>query len=138
MKLKIEWLGKIQDVQTRFGLKQKSSIKVSNEPYADKFLSYWLSPQTKEWAVGKEIEVESVDERDYQGKKYYDIKMSKGQFGGMAELSKKVEGMEFKLVKMNLLLEELVEAKRKDEKIKITGTDIDYPDEGIESDQIPF
>ncbi len=71
IKLTITKIGEPKDVQTRYGKKQKSWIMAKE--YGENFLSYWVNGYSKDWGVGKEVEVERVDERDYQGKKYYDV-----------------------------------------------------------------
>lgn len=74
MKLTITQLGQVKDIQTQYGMKQKSSIKAKE--YNDNWLGYWVGKNTN-WKVGDVIEVESVNPREYQGKTYYDIKLPK-------------------------------------------------------------
>lgn len=143
MKIKISYLGTPKDVQTKFGPKQKNSIKgdkmEDGTNFGGNYLSFWLSPLTGQWKVGDTVDVENVTTREYQGKTYYDIQMPKANMGNFAETAKRFEEVMNKLMKMNILIEELVEHKRRGEKTKVTGTDIDYPtaeSEGLE--ETPF
>lgn len=140
MKLKITYLGAPKDVQTKFGMKQKNSIKASGSEFGDNYLSFWCSSSTQGWKVGDEIEVEAVVPRDYQGKTYYDILMPKVGQALNPEVMKLLNEIANRSLKTHILIEELVNWKRiqtGEVKPKIIGTDIDYP--MPESDDIdPF
>lgn len=75
IKLHITWVGQPKAVTTKFGNKEKFSIKATE--YGDAFIDVWSSPQTKGWQVGQEVEVESVDSKDYNGKTYLSVRMPK-------------------------------------------------------------
>lgn len=108
MKLNITWLGQPKEITTRFGPKQKNSIKAKE--YGDNFLSFWVSPMTREWAVGKEIEVENVTTREYNGKTYYDIILPKANMGNIAEVMKALEEIRGTLTKHGLMLTQIGQA----------------------------
>lgn len=75
MKLTITWLGQPKDIQTKYGPKQKNSLKAAE--YGDKYLDFWVGTSTQNWKVGDSVEVEAVTDREYNGKTYYDVKMPK-------------------------------------------------------------
>lgn len=139
-KLTITWLSSPKEVTTKFGPKQKNSIKASDSEYKDNYLSFWVSPVTRDWKVGDTVEVLDVTSREYNDKTYYDIVMPKANSTTNPEVMAKLDEILSYLAKFNLHITELVEHKRRDEKPKITGTDIDYPtpsSEGIDIDA-PF
>jgi len=74
MKLTIQSLGQSKQIQTKFGLKDKSYIKA--QEYGDNYLSYWVGQDTLAWKVGDVIEAE-VKSREYNGKTYYDLVLTK-------------------------------------------------------------
>lgn len=74
-KLTITYIGTPKEIQTKFGAKEKNSIKTTE--YGDKYLSYWVNPFSKNWKEGDVIEVAEVKEREWEGKKYYDIVLPK-------------------------------------------------------------
>ncbi len=74
-KLTITYVGFPKDIETKFGTKQKNSLKATE--YGDKYLSFWVNPVSKDWKEGDAIEVSEVKERDWEGKKYYDIVLPK-------------------------------------------------------------
>lgn len=125
--LKITELGTPKDVQTKFGMKQKNSLKAEGE-YGVNWLSFWCGTQTNGWKVGDTIEVEDVTTRDYQGKTYYDIKLPKVGFGGAN--NPKIDEILSKVVKIHLLVEELVADKRSKE------STTSYPKNDLE--EMPF
>ncbi len=59
----------------KFGPYAKISIKAKE--YGDRYLSGYENKETKDWAVGKEVEVESVEEVASNGKTYLNFKMPK-------------------------------------------------------------
>lgn len=77
MKLTIQSLGQPKQIQTKFGLKDKSYIK--SQEYGDNYLSYWVGQDTLAWKVGDVIEAE-VKSREYNGKTYYDLVLPKKGF----------------------------------------------------------
>lgn len=99
MKLNITQLGTPKEVQTKFGVKQKNYIKAKE--YNDNFLSFWVNGYTKDWQVGKEIEVENVTTREYNGKTYYDIILPKTNGGMGLEATKILNDMALKISSMN-------------------------------------
>lgn len=128
MKLTLTWVGQPKDTQTKFGLKQKFSIKATE--YADKYLDVWSSPVTKNWKVGDVVEVLEVTTREYNGKDYYSVVMPKANHGDNTEVMKKLEFVQGQNTKILLFMAELVDHKRTqtgENKPKIMGTDEDYP-----------
>ena len=106
MKLKITDIGLPKQVQTKYGLKEKNWLKA--QEFGDKYLNYWVGENTKAWKVGDEIEVLSVEQRDYIGKDNtpkvsYDIKLPKT--GG--EIYKRIEKLENEVTKLDLKVAEL-------------------------------
>lgn len=143
--LHVTYLGQPKEITTKFGIKQKNSIKAVEE--GDKYLSFWVSPATRDWKVGDEISVESVTSREYNGKTYWDIVMPKANGGNNQEVMSALGELNNRTVKILLGLEELILEKRKGEKS-------DYPvfqgqpnfedgvnisdSEDIDGSQIPF
>ena len=136
-KLTITAIGEPKVVKTKFGDKQKSYIKATE--YPDKFLNYWLGEGTKDWAIGKVVEVESVDKRDYTAtdgtlKTSYEIKLPRSGFG---ELIKRIETLENDVTKLKLH----VDALNRDNEHKVPypeyqgDADFDKPSAG---DEPPF
>lgn len=131
MKLKITAIGEPKDVQTKFGLKQKSYIKA--QEHGDKYLSYWLSSSTRDWRVGDEIEVVEVASREYNGKTYYDVIMPKTSGGLPPEVAKSIEELKSDMTRVKLAIATL---EKKVFPPTITGTDIPYPENTL--DEPPF
>jgi hypothetical protein len=125
MKITLTWIGQPKDVQTKFGPKQKFSVKATQ--YGDNYLDVWSSPVTREWKVGQEVEVLSVDTREYSGKTYYDVKMPKANAGNNEEVMKKLETISNEIVKVKLVLAEVRDVIVPKPTPKVAGTDIDYP-----------
>ena len=73
-KQKITWVGERKPIQTKYGDREKFSIKTDR--HGDKFISVWVNGVSGKWKIGDEIEVE-VKEREYNGKKYYDAELPK-------------------------------------------------------------
>ncbi len=135
MKLKITYLGTPKEITTKFGPKQKNSIKA--EEKGNEYLSFWVSPVTRDWKVGDVIDVLDVTSREYNGKTYYDIVMPKANSTASPEIMAKLDEILGYLAKHNLYITELVEEKRKNDKPKISGTETDYPtfeSEGLEEE----
>lgn len=131
MQLHITWLGQPKDIKTKFGMKQKNSIKATE--YGDKYLDFWVTSQTKNWKTGDAVDVLEVKEREYNGKKYYDIFMPKADHPGVnAELQKTLEGMRYELTQIKLSLVELCGMKR-------IGTlrMVENPDREMKSHELP-
>lgn len=104
MKLKLTWVGQPKDVQTKYGTKQKCSVKAVE--YADKYLDFWISASTKDWKVGDEVEVSEVTTREYNGKTYYSIVMPKvdnrPNFNGeISQILTKLGHMQFLIKEMH-------------------------------------
>jgi hypothetical protein len=126
MKLNLTWVGQPKDVQTKFGTKQKFSVKATQ--YGDNYLDVWSSPVTRNWKTGDEVEVLSVDTREYQGKTYYDVKMPKAN-SLSPETQQMLEKILTNVTKINLKLDYMAEKLNlvKKEPAKIPGTNEDYP-----------
>lgn len=138
IKLTLLAVGEPKVIKTKFGDKQKSYVKAQEFP--DKFLNYWLGEGTKDWSVGKVVEVESVDKRDYTAtdgtlKTSYEIKLPRSGFG---EILKRIETLENDVTKLKLH----VDALNRDNEHKPPypdyqgGTAFDLPAEGEE--EVPF
>jgi len=76
MKLTITWIGQPKTIETKYGPKQKNSLRATE--YGENYLGYWMGSNTQ-WRVGDVVDVEAVTPRDYNGKTYHDIFMSKLQ-----------------------------------------------------------
>lgn len=145
-RLKITWIGEEKQVETRFGIKPKNSIKAAE--YNDNFLNYWVTSQTRGWKVGDVIEVEEVKPREYNGKTYYDIVMPKmANFApNNAEVLKKLESIAFDISNIKLSLVELCNLKRvgklrmADEPSReMDGHEmVEYPEEELDPNGINF
>lgn len=103
MKLTLTYVGQPKEVQTKFGLKQKNSVKAQEK--GDTYLSFWVTPSTRDWKVGDVVEVQDVTSREYQGKTYYDIVMPKASGGLPPEVGEKLERILVAVTKMNLKLD---------------------------------
>lgn len=147
-KLTINWIGTPKEINTKFGLKQKNSIK-ANEFAEGEYLSYWVSPVTSQWKVGEVIEVDAVTPREYNGKTYYDIQMPKANHGNNVDVMKKMEeilnGMttiKLNIAEIKLAIVELLADKRSRMGESMSGatstTSVDYPEDLPEDDGIPF
>jgi hypothetical protein len=92
MKLNITWVGTPKSINTKYGPKEKFSIKATE--YGENYIDVWSSVSTKDWKVGQQVEVLSVDEGEYNGKKQYTVKMPKAdnrpQNGQSPETSKQI------------------------------------------------
>lgn len=128
MRLNITWLGQPKEIQTKFGLKQKNSIKATQ--FGDNFLSFWVSPMTNEWAVGKEIEVLEVKSREYNGKTYYDIQLPKANMGNSAEFYARFEKIENAIARLGLDIARLDKAvfPPKPNTMIVNGKEMEYID----------
>lgn len=100
MKLTIQSLGQSKQIQTKFGLKDKSYIKAKE--YGDNYLSYWVGQDTLAWKVGDVIEAE-VKSREYNGKTYYDLVLPKK--GGFS--NEKLDGVHDMMLFMKDDIEEI-------------------------------
>ena len=134
IKLTLLAVGEPKVIKTKFGDKQKSYVKAQEFP--DKFLNYWLGEGTKDWAIGKVVEVESVDKRDYTAtdgtlKTSYDIKLPRSGFG---EVMKRIEALENDMAKVKLGLAQVVHPEYPEFK--------GQPDFGLDDpnrdDEVPF
>lgn len=152
-KLTITQLGTPKTIQTKYGPKEKSFIKA--QEHGNEFLSYWVSPMTREWKVGQVIEVVEVASREYNGKIYYDIILPKANGGNNTEVLSALSELNNRTLKMNILIEELVAHKRLqtgEDKPMVGNTGVEYPemkeapnfdpqDDGLDQldeSQIPF
>lgn len=145
MNIKISEIGQPKTITTKFGPKEKSYIKTAEGEYAGKFLNYWISPATKSWAVGQEIEVEGIDKRDYTAqdgtlKTSYDLRLPK--FGGLGDVTKKMEEIQNAQTKQLLILQQIlshVTPKKKDDYPEFAGEpDFETPNEVGPDEEIPF
>lgn len=126
MELTIKDMGTPKDIKTKYGVKQKNWIKASEK--GDNFLSYWVSNATKDWMIGKTVTVDDVVPREYEGKTYYDIVMPKLPQHNQAPDNASLERILSNQVKHGLALQQILEIVTRDEKRKVAGTDIDYPE----------
>ena len=124
-----------KDVTTKYGVKQKASIKAQEK--GDNYLSYWVTSSTQGWKVGDVVEVLDVTSREYNGKTYYDIVMPKTSGGVPAELTKSIEQILSDTTKIKLMVSQIVTYLMEGQKDKV-----EYPtaeSEGIDhSIEPPF
>ena len=126
MKLHITWLGQKKEIKTKFGPKNKASLKATE--YGDNYLDFWCSPMTDAWKVGDEIEVLDVTNREYNGKTYHDIVLPKANGGNNAEVMKALEEVRNQNTQILLGLREIYKIVAPPVKSKVVGTDLDYPE----------
>lgn len=87
MKLTIERLSK-KNVTTKFGEKMKLGIF-----YQDKWYGAWEADWNKSWQEGDVIEAD-VEEREYNGTTYYDLKKPDPIKAKLIELERRIEALE--------------------------------------------
>ncbi len=115
-KVTIQKVGQEKEVQTKFGPKKKTGVIFKE--YPDVWHDTWLSGLKE----GQVLEG-TRESRDYQGKTYWNFNLPKK---GEASDKKLDEALHY-LLKINMGINELLEEKRKNDKPKISGTDVDYP-----------
>lgn len=116
------------------------SLSIKATEHGDKYLSGFGNKANEGWQVGQEVEVAEIKEVIKDGKVYLNFEMPSNKVDN-SEVSAKLDQVLSYLAKQSLLIAELVEDKRKHEKVMIQGTDIPYPqpeDEGINLDEPPF
>lgn len=126
-KLTITEIGTPKDVQTKFGMKAKNSLKAKE--YNTNWLGFWCNAETDKWKVGDEVSVEDVTSREYNGKTYYDIKTIKASTQSVTQINELLT----RVMKIQLMVEELVQDKRAKESVNT----INYPTQPSD-DGIPF
>lgn len=119
--------------------KPYTSVGLQVAEYGETWINGFGNAENAQWKEGDKVELNIVD-KEYTAKDGT-LKKSKNFESPKKEdkVAKALENLLVILTKHTLLLEELVEAKRKDEKAKIPGTEIDYPmpeDEGLEEDDM--
>lgn len=125
MKITISWVGEVKLTKTKFGDKNKFSVKTQEE--GDKFLDVWLKPNVPTWKVGEVHEIEGITPREYNGKTYYSVK-----FAGK---NKNLEEVENRITKIELRLATL-ENQLKPQPIKYPEGEPSTPN--FEPDEVPF
>lgn len=116
------------------------SLSIKASEYGDKYLSGFGNKANEGWKVGDVVEVAEVKEVNKAGKVYLNFEMPSNKVDN-SEINAKLDQILGYLAKHNLLITELVEEKRKHEKVTIIGTEVPYPtpeDEGINLDEPPF
>jgi len=83
--LTITQMGQPKTIQTKFGSKEKSYLKCVE--FGDKYVNFWVGPQTADWAIGKKVEVAEVKIEPYNGKDYYNIVLPKKDDAIKSELA---------------------------------------------------
>ena len=136
IKLKISEIGTPQIRKTKFGDKEHNSIKVEGE-WAGKYLGYFTNESTKKWKVGDEIDVESVEKKDYTNsngelKTAYNLKLPQT---GFAEVLKRIEELENKYTKLAMRVSAL-EPKKETDIYKTHNIDENPPEPNF--DNPPF
>ena len=135
--LTINWVGEVKVMETKFGPKNKFSIKAPEE--GDKFIEVWLKTNLPIWKVGEIHEVEEITEREYNGKKYYSAKLP-NKFGARNDeaVLKAISDVASTITKQNLLLVEIGRALNVESlRSKVAGTEIDYPEFKGQPDFVP-
>lgn len=134
-KLTISRLGQTKDVQTKFGMKKKTSVQFKE--YGDIWHDVW-SGDLKEGQV-----VEGTREsRDYQGKTYWNFNFPKKSGGVSPEVNDKLERILAGITKANLKLDqiylEMAKQPRTAESIKRDYAPLLDNETDIPTDDVPF
>lgn len=147
--LTITWIGQKKDITTKYGVRQKNSLKAKE--HNDNYLDFWCSPTTDAWKIGDVVEVLEVKPREYNGKTYHDIFLPKANGGDNTEIAKKLEEVANQNAKILIQNERIISGLADVHKAvvpkspsKVAGTDLDYPEmdetnnAGIEIDEVDF
>jgi hypothetical protein len=120
-----------QKVSTRTG-KPYESIGIQVVEFPDIWINGFGNKETANWKEGDKISV-LIQDHEYNGKISKQFNFPKKEDVN----SKALEEINVKLTTIKMLLNELVLEKRKNDKPKVSGTDIDYPQEEL-ADNPPF
>ena len=95
---------KARNIETKFGLKEKWSIRFAEKP--DLWVDVWQGNWCKNWVIGARVKIEDDQwqSREYQGKPYWTIRAPEGARGGVSwnefsALKVRVEAVEASLIK---------------------------------------
>lgn len=143
-KLTLTFIKRTERTSAKTG-KPFTSVSIKAREYNDKYLSGFGNKENASWKEGDIVEVMDVKEVEKEGKVYLNFEMSKSAPVGSQEVMTAISEINNRVLKMYVMIEELVRAKREGEKTKVTGTDIDYPDENgptafdaVDTDEPPF
>lgn len=111
--------------------KPYTSLRIKCNEYGDKYLSGFDNASTKDWKEGMTIEAE-IEEKG----EYLNFSVPKKEDLRATELENKLTTL---TLRFNKLMQILVEKGILElPKPKIPGTEVDYPDEEIRPEDIPF
>ena len=124
--LTISRVGTEKEVQTKFGLKKKQGVQFKE--YGDLWHDIWASGLK----VGQTL-TGTRESREWEGKTYWKFKLPKKEdiVGG------KLEEILIKLGQFGLVLNQIKEATVKPRQ-GVVRTEVDYPEEDIDPEDIPF
>lgn len=104
-------------------------LLIRTKEHGERGISGFDNIQTQNWKEGDEVEIEVEPKGEY-----LNFKLPNKQ----DLVSKQLEEINNRTLKIILMLEEMASRLIPKDKPKIDGTDIDYPDEDIDPDKIPF
>lgn len=138
-KLTISRVGQVKDIQTKFGMKKKTGVQFKE--YGEVWHDIWSG----DLKVGQVVEG-TRDSREYQGKTYWDFKFPKKDDkvnAEMGSLSIKVGGVIARLsvIEKHLGIKSVEDYKNLGNTTAKTNEEhdaIEYPDEEINAEDIPF
>ena len=137
MKLNITWVGQQKTIDTKYGPKQKSSLRATQ--YGEKYLDYWVGNTNIK--VGDEIEVEAVNPREYNGKTYYDVVFPKVQKMGGVDKTE-ILALSHKIDQVQSQLRSVIDHLSGKNRLDLTSAGTKIPDfsevDDINPDNIPF
>lgn len=131
-KYKISWIGEKKDITTKFGVKQKFSIKVDGN---NEFLGVWASPATDSWAKGMEVEGNITQSAGRDGKIFWNFDLPKKNDQAL-EL---VKLLEITVSRLKDKVEKLEKEKMNKPEYNLTSDGTKVPDfSEVDADSIPF
>jgi hypothetical protein len=87
-KLTLTWIKreeKMSAAKENKPARKYTSVSIKTQEYGDKYLSGFGNEDNQGWKEGDTVEVESVEEKEYNGKKYLNFNMAKGGKGGASQ-----------------------------------------------------
>lgn len=138
-KYKITWIGEKKDITTKFGVKQKFSIKVDGN---ENFLGVWASQATNDWKKGDEIEGTISQSAGRDGKIFYNFELPKKNDIAL-EIVKRLE-ITVDVLKRRIERLEIEKANKPEYNTTSAGTkvpdfsEVDSPEPEVNVDDIPF
>lgn len=129
-KYTIKWIGEPKDITTKYGVKQKFSIKVEGN---DNYLGVWASQANRDWKIGQEIEGTITESAGRDGKKFFNFDMPKKNDEALAL----VKSLEITVNLMKRKVDEMYEDYSKKKADETRGYHYPEPEEEDIS-EIPF